>query len=93
MTQDLDQILLLIGGVLGGGFALIFLLAWMEPTRLPEEPRPVREPWSFRVLLARMISAASGSDRPVGAVKPPVTATHHAPAPLAAEVGPEAAAA
>jgi hypothetical protein len=46
MAQDLDQILLLIGAVLGGGFSLILLLAWLEPPRAigTPVPTPVLDP-------------------------------------------------
>jgi len=40
MGQDLDQILLLIGGILAGGFFLILLLARLEPPRMTA-PAPV----------------------------------------------------
>jgi hypothetical protein len=52
MSQDLDQILLLIGSVLGGGFALLLLLARLEPNRTdamaqalltPDVPLPVAD--------------------------------------------------
>ena len=33
MTQDLDQILLLIGSILGGGLGLLLLMAALEPSR------------------------------------------------------------
>ena len=38
MSQDLSQILFLIGAVLGAGFALPFLMAWLEP-RPAQVPR------------------------------------------------------
>lgn len=33
MSQDLDQILILIGAILGGGLALLLLMAALEPDR------------------------------------------------------------
>jgi hypothetical protein len=45
VANDLDEIILLIVGILGGLVALLFLLAWMDPQtdkKSPAQPKPQR---------------------------------------------------
>lgn len=67
MSQDLDQIVLLIGAVLGGGFALPFLMAALEPKPLDAAPTEPRTPLLSlaRLMLARRVLGA----RPTPAVE------------------------